>query len=902
MLRIMMKKLPFFILILFLLSPILFQNQTMAVNFSNTYVRLDRLKANTSLSGTVCATPSTAGAGTEDKIMIIFPQDFTVSSSTSNWTTNTTDLPDGGTAWPGIGGNAAAVSGKSVTFDSNDLTNSATLYCFNFTAASSSTGSTGNKEGSVSTKNSSNSTIDSSLYGLSILSSDQLQVSATVPAQPSDYITHITRVIPPLESTIISEGFESTYQIRYGTFLTYPTTITVEASWTQGTIENQSSPTIELLDYVVGSGQDAYNSSPPVIDSVNRKITWEINAFPGNLDYETVKFRLITLNNYSEQNKVNYSVSSRIFFPGGVTSYSTLASTYKHSVAPPSNITPSPTPSPIPKPPVIEKIGVTEITQDQATIYVWTNTETSKTIIYGTDIHMTDKKSVDANFGKGANIKISGLIPSTKYYYKVYVTDRNGKKAESDIYTFTTANLSNPLLANPLSLVVTSGNTILTSLGDQKNDFLVIPIGSPFQFKFAMLDKISANAVGADLKNKNILGIFSFNNNAQATSDSTTLIETEKGVYSGTLTTGKKPGSYVLFVKINDKNGNLKEQRLAEIKIINKFTVISNSNNKPIEGARVFFYIYNPGTKTYQVVPSNFINHGNPQLTNAFGQLDMALPQGKYKAEVSDLRHNSKTVEFEIGPGKNQEFPKVILEKTGFTLLNFFDYYKNVINEVFIYNTQLYSEALTGSPRFFDLVSMFSLAAVLILTLFAFSKRHRIPITYIPSYFYYLVDRHDRNEKYIHGVVYDEEDHPVPGANVYLTDKKNEEIISHTKTNKYGEFFFRRGKSQYLLMAMAKNYVNSPVFAYHPRKHLKFKINLRKQETGLNLLGKVNHYFGHVLGISFEVLLLGSFILEILFLNSFGVAKTLPFLMISIFNLSLWILHLHNKSHSKVVF
>lgn len=896
-----MRKLPFIILLFsfsFLLS-----KTVEGATLTQVSVKLDRLKSNTSLSGTVCVTPSSAGAGTEDKISITFPSDFTINSSTSNWETDISDLPAGSTAWPGISSNASAVSGKTVTFDSNDLTNSSANYCFNFSSSSSSTGSTGSKTGNIVTRNSSNTEIDSQQYAISIINNDQIQVSATVPANTSDYFIDLTRVDPPLESTVISEDFESTYQIIYGTYLPYPTSITVQATWSLGTIENQSSPTVELLEYVVGTADDAYGNTPPVIDTVNRTVTWEINSFPGNQTDEKLRFKLRTLHVDPDSRKVNFTVSSKIDFPGGETLPSSLTSVYKHTVPKPLNLTPTPTPIPVPKPPVIEKLGVTEITQDSATIFMWTDTDTSKVIIFGTDIHMQDKKSVRVGSSKGANIKITGLKPSTKYYYKAYAIDKLGKETSSDIYAFTTANPSTPLAINPLSLVVTSGNTILTSLGDEKNDILVIPVNSPFQFKFALLDKISANLVRADLRDKKILGLFSLSNNAIADNgDSTSLIETEKGVYSGTLSTSEKPGNYLIFVKVLDNNGNLSDQQLAEIKTIKKFRAISNNNNKPIEGARVFLYIYNPTSKTYQVVPSNLVKNGNPQLTDRNGELDLVLPVGQYKADVSDLRHKSKTVAFVINPNDNQNFPEVKLENTGLNPLNIFGYYKNVVNEVFIYNTELYSKSLTGSPRFFDLVSMFSLAGIIILTIYAFSKRHRIPVSYIPSYFYYLVDRKSRNEKYIHGVIYDENDKPIPGANVYLTDKAEEKIVGTTKTNKYGEFYFRKGKSEYLLMAMAKNYKTSPLFEYREREHLKFKINLTKEAEGINLSGRIIHYFTHLMGMSFEVLLIGSFIFELLFLNSFGVAKTLPFLIISVFNLTLWILHSHNKSHSKNIF
>lgn len=170
-------------------------------------------------------------------------------------------------------------------------------------------------------------------------------------------------------------------------------------------------------------------------------------------------------------------------------------------------------------------------------------------------------------------------------------------------------------------------------------------------------------------------------------------------------------------------------------------------------------------------------------------------------------------------------------------------------------------------------------------------------MSHIPSYFYYLIDRKDRGEKYIHGVIYDENDNPIHSANVYLLDRVDEKIISHKKTNKQGEFVFKKGKSKYLIMAMAKHFTTSPVFEYQHKNHLKFKINLEKEKEESNIYERLIHYVSSLAGMSFEVLLLGSFIFELLFLNTFGVLKTLPFLIISFLNLLIWILHLHNKSH-----
>lgn len=159
---------------------LLWVHSAQAGNFEQVYIRLDRLKASTTTGGTVCAQADTAG--TEADVQVTFPTGFTVNSTASNWTVTTTNLPSGATAWPSIA-TASAVSGQTVTFPSGDLVVS-TLYCFNFAASSTLTTSTaGNdKTGTVTTRATGPSTIDSSGYALSIVSDDQIVVTATVPA------------------------------------------------------------------------------------------------------------------------------------------------------------------------------------------------------------------------------------------------------------------------------------------------------------------------------------------------------------------------------------------------------------------------------------------------------------------------------------------------------------------------------------------------------------------------------------------------------------------------------------------------------------------------------------------------------------------------------------------------
>lgn len=156
-----------------------------AAGLTEAFVRLDRMSDSTATGGRVCATPSAAElAQTEASVQVTFPSSFTVNSTASNWTVTTTGLDAGQSAWPGIT-TASAVSLQTVTFPSSNLSSSSTLYCFNFSGTSTLTtpGSTGNNlSGTITTRTSGPATIDTASYATSIISDDQIVVTATVGA------------------------------------------------------------------------------------------------------------------------------------------------------------------------------------------------------------------------------------------------------------------------------------------------------------------------------------------------------------------------------------------------------------------------------------------------------------------------------------------------------------------------------------------------------------------------------------------------------------------------------------------------------------------------------------------------------------------------------------------------
>ena len=157
--------------------------------FQQAFVRLDRLTATTATGGRVCAKPSVTNlASVEASVQVTFPTtaatDYVVNATAANWTVNTTNLDAGQTAWPGIG-TATAVAGKTVTFPSTDLASSATLYCFNFSATNtlttSSAGVAETTQGTIATRTVAPATIDQTTYSESIITNDQVVITAVVP-------------------------------------------------------------------------------------------------------------------------------------------------------------------------------------------------------------------------------------------------------------------------------------------------------------------------------------------------------------------------------------------------------------------------------------------------------------------------------------------------------------------------------------------------------------------------------------------------------------------------------------------------------------------------------------------------------------------------------------------------
>jgi len=171
------------VLVLVILIPFITNQKVQAASLQQAYVRFDRLKASTAITGLVCAKTAVVDV-TESNVVVTFPTGFSLGLA-ATFTVNTSNLPSGATAWAGIG-TATDVTNQVVTFPSSNLT-ADTLYCFNWiNTAAVTTGTAGNdKTGTIASGG------NSSTYATSIVSSpdDQIAITASVPATFTFYLS-----------------------------------------------------------------------------------------------------------------------------------------------------------------------------------------------------------------------------------------------------------------------------------------------------------------------------------------------------------------------------------------------------------------------------------------------------------------------------------------------------------------------------------------------------------------------------------------------------------------------------------------------------------------------------------------------------------------------------------------
>ncbi len=261
------------LLLLTFAYPLLYPQKTNAA-VTEAFVRFDRLATGAAISGTACLKSTLT---TQTNVVIVFPQGWTISGTTANWTVTTTNLPTdpvGGaaaTAWPGIG-TAISVTGLNVVFPGTALV-AATFYCFNFAGASSTVGAAGNdKTGQLKTQGGAPYT-DSVDYATSVVASgaDQITVTASVSATMTF----------SLSGTSIALGTLNSSTVVSGTGITQTVSTNARNGWTSWIKGTQGTTTIGALNSTAASANINAPAAYPTVSDANATPGYVIDVNTG---------------------------------------------------------------------------------------------------------------------------------------------------------------------------------------------------------------------------------------------------------------------------------------------------------------------------------------------------------------------------------------------------------------------------------------------------------------------------------------------------------------------------------------------------------------------------------------------------------------------------------------------
>lgn len=768
-----------------------------------------------------------------------------------------------------------------------------------------------------------------------------IAVTAVVNPHPSDF--QLTIDASPTTATTVNQFQNITYTITYGSHLYYASPMTISASWQEGTIQGQSSPFVDITDYTVGSATNAYNTTQPVVDTVNKKITWTIVSLPANTLNRTVQFTLTTNAAYTDSQTVTFPTIANMAVTGVSIPNQSITTTYQYNPA----ITPSPTPtnpptitsiptqetgtetitptpststgdtatptttqiSPtVPLSTTISNISVQTLSSMNATIHVTTSAQAAILIQYGTSPQNLDQASTEIT-GTDQIITLPDLQPNTKYYFRV-VVKTSEKTTTSELFTLQTSLGSQSATIIPTSVIFTSEKILLyepvENTKGQLHNTVVLNRNTPYEFTFAMQDVQHIKKIQAFIRNNHVLGINTFENDTPT--DNVKLIEIQPGVYRGRLQTNQIPGTYGLYIRIYDTNGNISENSIASIKVVKPFTILDQATKKPIEHTQAVFARFDGKMGTFVKITPQMLDIQNPNYSDKNGAIEVVLPQGKYIAKVTVLGYEQKEVSFTIGSGDGEEYPVIYLHKEPFNLITVGSYYWGTLSDAAVDSKQ-YIQDLSNSVRFFELNALVATTILVFLTLLSFSSRIHIPLHSLKEYIMHygrIITAQKQLGDHITGRIFDENtSESLHSADVYLIDADKRKIVGHATTDLNGDFKLLKSKTREYEIEVMKDGYEPMIFHESDIQAVElggYLLSIKKQQFGTTVLEKIKIFSIKFFSLFFETLLILSLLFEISLGYALGWEKILPFLMFSIANIFLWVIHLSHLRSARNIF
>lgn len=569
--------------------------------------------------------------------------------------------------------------------------------------------------------------------------SDDVDITATVPATPSDIDFSFSGSVTP--GSILNDGDQVDLTTQYRSNLNNPQPFKIVNSWDEGTISGGG--TIDVFEYVVGSGTTSSDGTVPVIDLQARTVTWDIPSLAPSAEYRSVIFSLKVREDLTTESQISVTTRSTgsmfdillhqeeidyyvqhiatptptptltntptptptptILITGTPTPMALATATPTagptntpgpgptNTPGPTSTPTITPTPTTILKPLSFTSLKLTEVSSSTAKVLFKASQKASFIFRYGLTKTSLSESLVGLSKEKRHLVELDNLKPDTRYYFRVEIANERGEQVISDIFTFKTSLAEGVFTITKNNFSIYSEGMLLT--GDLV-DNLVVSNKSPLTIVLQIDNPEEILSIHAQIVNSKVLGINNFKMSPK--NGWVELVELLPGVFSGTISAPSQYCDCQLVLEIKDIYGSFYTTEVPyQLHLSLPLKVLNQKNNRPIENVSLSIFKYQESREGYALLKESlpFNNH-----TDHNGEVSLALPSGKYLIKTSMVGYAPETTEIDLGVS-NLSYPVIFLKRAGF-LSGWVSYYREVIKEtvsfVFYYGGEF---SVSGNAR-----------------------------------------------------------------------------------------------------------------------------------------------------------------------------------------------------------
>jgi hypothetical protein len=489
---------------------------------------------------------------------------------------------------------------------------------------------------------------------------EDLEVTATVNPRQADLTLSLSGSVQ--NGATVSPGAEIQYTISYVSRSNSSFPLQIVATWEEGLVLGTESNYIAVFDYMGGTATTGKGGAEPIIDLIQRTITWNIPSVSASDTFREVSFKLKVKSSFVTTN----SLSAYVRASGRYLSASLNSQSHQIIVQPPA-VTPTPSPTPTGYPFsqfVFEAISLEHVDSTSALMTVTTSLDSTLQVSYGLCRNKVRDQTLTLDeISSFHEVWLTDLTPNTAYCVQISaISPGTGKTITSDIYVIKTAGAGQ-------AITVSQTRTIWQNIQLDSSDVshLVVPKNIPL----VMIVEIESAGVVSQIDgvfiNRSVLGVSTLvNRNVEQVS----FIEIARGVFSAEIMSPSVRDEYLFALSITDSQGKYSRITIPHTYRVADRLRIRDQQDAPIENAKVRIERYEESRDRFVAFGDAFsfteISEGFalPFYANADGEIPLALPLGSYRIQTSAIGHAPTVSEFVLDQQTNS-YPIITLAHRG---------------------------------------------------------------------------------------------------------------------------------------------------------------------------------------------------------------------------------------------